>query len=254
MRKEFLFMKLENKVVFVTGGSDGMGKATVLEAAREGAKVSFIGRNPEKCEKVLDLLKAEGLTGIYFTADVEKEDELKAAIRKTTEALGPIDVLINNVGYDLQALVHEVSSDKWDKCININLKAPFIAAREVLPSMMEHRTGVIINISSTAGTNPQKDTPVYSAAKAGLIMPTKAEAMAYGEYGIRINSVAPGLTETAMLAQVSEEYKAALSQMIPLKKPGQPIDIAKAVIFLASDDASYVTGQIWGVDGGLPLM
>lgn len=95
---------------------------------------------------------------------------------------------------------------------------------------------------------------MYSAAKAGLIMLTKTEAMAYGEYGIRINSVAPGLTETAMLAQVSEEYKAALSQMIPLRRPGQPIDIAKAVIFLASDDARYVTGQIWGVDGGLPLM
>ena len=247
-------MKLKNKVFFITGGSDGMGKATVMEAAREGAKVAFIGRNPDKCEKVLDALKAEGLTAVFYKADVEKEEELKAAIAKATEELGPIDVLVNNVGYDLQLLVHEVKTEQWDKCMNINLKAPFLAAREVLPSMMKRRTGVIINISSTAGTNPQKDTPVYSAAKAGLIMLTKAEAMAYGEYGIRVNSVAPGLTETAMLAQVSEEYKAALSQMIPLKRPGQPIDIAKAVIFLASDDANYVTGQIWGVDGGLPLL
>ena len=246
--------KLEGKVFFITGGSDGMGRATVMEAAKEGAKVAFVGRNEGKLQKVADELKAAGLSGIYFTADVEKEDELVSAIEKTVQELGPIDVLVNNVGYDLQVLIHEVTSAQWDKCMNINLKAPFIAARTVLPSMMERKTGVIINISSTAGTNPQKDTPVYSAAKAGLIMLTKAEAMAYGEYGIRINSVAPGLTETAMLAQVSEEYKAALSQMIPLKKPGQPIDIAKAVIFLASDDAQYVTGQIWGVDGGLPLM
>ena len=108
-------MKLENRVVFVTGGSDGMGKATVLEAAREGAKVCFIGRNPAKCEQVLELLKAEGLTAIYFKADVEKEDELKCAIQNAVEALGPIDVLVNNVGYDLQALVHAVPSDKWDK-------------------------------------------------------------------------------------------------------------------------------------------
>lgn len=247
-------MKLENKVFFITGGSDGMGKATVLEAAREGAKVAFVGRNPDKCEKVLDALKEEGLSAIYFKCDVEKPDEIKAAIANTVEALGPIDVLVNNVGYDLQLLIHEVEIEQWDKCLNINLKAPYLAAKEVLPSMMERRSGVIINISSTAGTNPQKDTPVYSAAKAGVIMLTKAMAMAYGEYGIRINSVSPGLTETAMLAQVSEEYKAALSAMIPLQRPGQPIDIAKAVIFLATDDANYITGQIWGVDGGLPLL
>ena len=243
-------MKLKDKVFFITGGGNGMGRATAIEAAKEGAIVAFAELSEKNATETTEILQGMNAEATSYIVDVTDESALIKAVQDAEEKYGKIDVLVNNVGFDLPKLVHEA----FDKCVNINMKSAYITSKCVLPAMIERNDGVIINISSTAGTNPQKETPIYSAAKAGIMMLTKAMALAYGEYNIRVNSVSPGLTKTTLLAQVSDEYIAALEAVIPLHRMGMPEDIAKAVIYLASDDAKYVTGQIWGVDGGLPLI
>lgn len=244
-------MKLENKVVFITGGGNGMGRATVLEAVKEGAKVAFAELKEDWAKETVELAKELGGNVLYYIVDVTDSEALVNAINDTAAKLGKIDVLVNNVGYDLKALIHEVTEEQWYKCLDINLKAPYIASKTVLPAMMEDKNGVIINISSAAGRKPSVETPVYCAAKAGLNMLTQDMALAYGRFGIRVNAICPGLTRTTMLSQVGEEYVNALKAIIPLGRMGEADEIAKAVVFLASDDAAYVTGEIWGVTGGI---
>lgn len=165
-------------------------------------------------------------------------------------------LILEIVCCDAAGLLHEVTSEAWDSCLDINMKAAYVTSKCVLPSMMERRDGVIINIASVAGTNPQKEMPVYCAAKAGLIMMTKTMALGYAEHNIRINCICPGVIRTAMMenSPVSEEFMNALVSGIPMRKIGASEDIAKTAIFLASGDASYVTGQAWCVDGGLQLV
>lgn len=246
-------MKLKDKVVFITGGGDGMGRATAVLAAQEGAKVAIFELNDENQKEVVQTIKKSGNEAIGFTGNVTNEQEVRLAIEETAKAFGGIDVLINNVGINLEGLIHETETEDFDKVIKVNLYQDFFTSKYAIPYMLEKNKGAIINISSAAGIKTQKGTPLYSTAKAGVIMLTKALALQYALLGIRVNSVAPGLVRTAMNKVRSDEYIEMVAKAVPMQRTGQTEEIARATIWLASDEASYITGVTLPVDGGLSL-
>ena len=245
-------MKLENKVAYITGG-DGMGRQIALQYAKEGAKIGFITRSTGSAEETDRLLKEMGAEVVYTVGDVSDEEVLLASMKKTEDAFGPIDIVVNNVGMDIFKHFHELESSEWDKIFNINLKAAFLTSKYALQSMMERKTGVIINISSAAALHPSLEPHVYSVTKDALNMMTRIMAFDYAPYGIRVNSICPGLVFTKILKQVGEDYVNSIVETIPAKRIGQVQDIANMAVFLASEEASYVNGDVIAVDGGLSL-
>jgi 3-oxoacyl-[acyl-carrier protein] reductase len=243
--------KLDNKVIFITGGGDGMGRATAVEAAKNGALVVIFELKKENAETTKQIVEENGGKIIAFIGDVTKEEQLQHAIEGTVKTFGSIDILVNNVGYDLEGYIHEVSSEEWDKVMNINVKSIYYASKYAIPHMIKKGKGNIINISSAAGVRARADTPIYRTAKAAVIMLTKSMALAYADKGIRVNSISPGLTETNMLSNMSQEYIDKIEQGIPIKRIGKPEDIALSIMYLASDESAYVTGTNLLVTGGL---
>lgn len=246
-------LKLKGKVVFITGGGDGMGRATAILAAQEGAKVAVFELNDENQIEVVRTIRENGHQAIGFTGNVTSEDEIRTAIQETVEVFGGIDVLINNVGINLEGFIHETETEHFDRTMKINLYQDFYTSKYTIPYMLEKNKGAIINISAAAGIKTQRSTPVYSTAKAGVIMFTQAMALQYAPYGIRVNTVSPGLVRTAMNKERSDEYIASVASAIPMQRSGQMEEIARATVWLASDDASYITGVTLPVDGGLAL-
>ncbi|WP_290763084.1 3-oxoacyl-[acyl-carrier-protein] reductase [Fibrobacter sp. UBA4297] len=234
----------------VTGASRGIGLAIARELAARGSDVVLISRGgcPEQAEAIA---KEFGVKTFTFACDVSNSDSVKDAFKQAIDALGGVDCLVNNAGITRDGLVLRMKDEDFDNVIATDLRSTFLCTRAVLRTMMGARKGSIVNIASLNGIRTQAGQANYAAAKAGVIGMTKSNSMEFGSRGITVNAVAPGFIDTNMTAAMSEETRAKYAAQIPLGRLGQPEDVAKAVAFLASDDAKYITGQVIGVDGGL---
>ena len=234
----------------VTGASRGIGLAIARELAARGSDVVLISRGgcPEQAEAIA---KEFGVKTFTFACDVSNSESVKEAFKQAIDALGGVDCLVNNAGITRDGLVLRMKDEDFDNVIATDLRSTFLCTRAVLRTMMGARKGSIVNIASLNGIRTQAGQANYAAAKAGVIGMTKSNSMEFGSRGITVNAVAPGFIDTDMTAAMSEETRTKYAAQIPLGRLGQPEDVAKAVAFLASDDAKYITGQVIGVDGGL---
>jgi 3-oxoacyl-[acyl-carrier protein] reductase len=241
---------LTGRVAFVTGGTRGIGRAIATTLRRAGAKVAITGRDAERTRAAASEL-GDGVAG--FGCEMTDASQVEAAISSAEAALGPIDVLVNNAGLTRDQIVLRMSEADWDTVLDANLKGAFIAIRAVLKGMMKRKAGRIINVTSIVGLIGNKGQANYAASKAGLIGLTKSVAREYASRNILVNCVAPGLVETDMTDALPVEARGSLLQQIALGRLGRPEEIAGAVLFLASDLAGYVTGQVLVVDGGMVI-
>ncbi|HEX3233817.1 MAG TPA: 3-oxoacyl-[acyl-carrier-protein] reductase [Gemmatimonadales bacterium] len=241
---------LTGRSAFVTGSTRGIGLAIARALHGAGAKVAIVGRDQDRAVSVA----AEfGERTVGVGCDVAHADQVERAIAAAEAALGPIDILVNNAGLTRDNIVLRLSEADWDAVLDANLKGAFHTTRAVLKGMMKRRAGRIVNITSIVGLTGNKGQANYAASKAGLIGFTKSIAKEYAGRGILANCVAPGFIETDMTAALPEEARATLLQAIELGRLGRPEDVAGAVLFLASDLAGYVTGQVLVVDGGMVI-
>lgn len=246
--------KLEGKVAVVTGASRGIGRAIALKLAEEGAKVvvNYSG-SQAKAEEVVAMIQENGGEAITVQASVSKTEEVTALMDAAVKTYGSLDILVNNAGITRDNLIMRMKEDEWDDVLNTNLKGVFLCTKAVTRQMMKQRAGRIINISSIVGVAGNAGQANYVAAKAGVIGLTKTTAKELASRNILVNAIAPGFIETEMTEQLPEDIKQGMLTQIPLAKLGQPEDIAKAVAFLASDDANYMTGQTLHIDGGMVM-
>ncbi len=246
-------MKLEGRVALVTGASQGIGHACALALAREGASVAVAARNRQKLDELVAEIAAAGAKAAAFVVvmDVSDEEQVKAGIKSALAQFGKIDILVNNAGITRDQLVMRMKRGDWDAVLNTNLTSAYLCIQQVIGSMLKQRWGRIINITSVFGQMGQAGQANYAASKAGLIGLTMAMAREVASRNITCNAVAPGFIETSMTAALSEEFKQNAVKSIPLGRVGSPEDVASAVCFLASDDASYITGHVLNVNGGL---
>ena len=244
---------LKDKVVLITGASRGIGKAIALEFAKHNAKV-IINYNDsfEEAERTLQEVRKDCPNAISIKADVSKSQEVKEMFEVIKQNFGRIDILINNAGILKDNLIVNTSEDEWDNVINSNLKGMFNCLKEAAKLMML-KGGKIINITSVVGVYGNPGQAAYSTSKAGIIGLTKTAAKELGEVGITVNAIAPGITETGMISILKKEQREKLIEQTVLKRIGQPEEIAKVALFLASDWASYVNGQVICVDGGMMM-
>jgi 3-oxoacyl-[acyl-carrier protein] reductase len=241
---------LSGKVAFVTGSTRGIGHAVASALYAAGAKVAIVGRDADRARFVADAL---GARAAGVACDVADGTQVEAAIAAAEQALGPIDILVNNAGLTRDNILLRLSEADWDTVLDANLKGAFFTTRSVIKGMMKRRSGRIVNISSIVGLTGNKGQANYAASKAGLIGFTKSVAKEYASRGILVNAIAPGFIETDMTAALPEEGRKALLEGIALGRLGRPEDVAGAVVFLASDLAAYVTGQVLVVDGGMVI-
>jgi 2-hydroxycyclohexanecarboxyl-CoA dehydrogenase len=248
-------MRLEGKIALVTGGASGIGAATARRLAAEGARVAVGDVNDEGARAV-----AAELDGLACTLDVTSPESAADAARAVTSELGEIDVLVNNAGTDLFEFFVNTDPGLWDFVLGVNLRGVLAVTHAVLPGMQERRSGAIVNVASEAGRVGSQGSAVYSAAKGGVIGFTKAIAREAARYRVRVNAVAPGPIETPLLnaapkilGERGERLKRAMVNTTALGRSGEPEEVAAAIAFLASEDASYITGQTLGVSGGLSM-
>jgi len=245
-----LTIDLTGKTAFVTGSTRGIGFAIAHALHKAGAKVAIVGRDRAKAEAVATQL-GKGAAG--FACDVAVGSQVEAAIAETEKTLGPIDILVNNAGLTRDNLILRMSEEEWDAVLAANLKGAYFTIKAVTKGMMKRRSGRIINITSVVGITGNKGQANYAASKAGLIGLTKSVAREYASRNVLVNAVAPGFIETDMTSALPDEAKAAMLGGVSLGRPGRPEDIAGAVLFLASDLAGYITGQVLAVDGGMTV-
>jgi len=249
-------MRLLNKVALITGGTSGIGEATALLFANEGAKVTITGRNEERGSEVTDLILKGGGQAIFIQTDVSKADDCRRAVDETVRAFGRLDILFNNAGVFFAHTALDCSEEEWDLQVDVNLKGTFLMSKFALPGMIAQGSGVIINNSSGWGIVGGDAAVAYCASKGGVVMLTKAMAIDHGRQGIRVNCICPGDVDTPMLPEDArlrglnwDKYLAGCANR-PMGRIGTPDEIAKAALFLASDDSSFMTGAALVVDGG----
>ena len=241
---------LKNKIAIVTGASQGIGKIIAFELAKSGAHVVCISRNKKAIESTVDEITKNNGKASSFPCDVSDSDDFMKIILEIIEKNDKIDILVNNAGITRDSILVRMSNEDWDDVINTNLKGAFSCTKAVMRYMMKNKFGRIINITSIVGLTGNAGQANYAASKAGLIGMTKSIAKEVASRGITANCIAPGWIETSMTDILNEEVKNKLLSQIPAGKIGSPDDIANTVIFLASDEAGYITGQTITVDGG----
>jgi 3-oxoacyl-[acyl-carrier protein] reductase len=242
--------RLEDKTAIITGAAAGIGESTAKLFAREGARLALCDVATESLEKVVAAITEEGGEAVAIKCNVASEEEVKAMVQETLSAFGKIDILINNAGVTRDGFAMRMSQENWDLVMDINLKGTFLCAKYALTKMK--RGGKVINTASIAALGNVGQAN-YSASKMGVVGLTKTLALEYARKNICVNAVAPGAVETPMLAEVPEKMREAMIAKIPLGQPLPPIEIAKAHLFLASDDANFITGQTLFVDGGMSV-
>jgi len=242
---------LEGHIALVTGASQGIGRACALELARAGAAVALAARSESKMAEVVNEITTASGKAAAFRIDVANEDEIKAGVKAAMAHFGKIDILVNNAGITRDQLVMRMKRTDWDDVLATNLSGAYLCIQAVIGGMMRQRWGRIINIASINGQIGQAGQANYAASKAGLIGLTMAVAREVGSRNITVNAVAPGYIETAMTSELPAELKETMMKMVPLGRAGTDADVARAVRFLASDDASYITGHVLNVNGGM---
>lgn len=242
---------LAGKVAVVTGGASGIGKACALAMASEGAHVAVFDCAAEAARNFVAELTSGGFSAVFYAADVANEDDVRAAVSGVEARFGPIEILVNNAGIAMRHPVDEQDGEGWRRCLDVNLYSVFLCSKHAIPHMRE-RGGSVIHISSVTGITGVRNRAAYSASKGALVALTRNMAMDYARFRIRVNCVCPGFTRTplagALLSDPEREQR--LIAMHPLNRLGEPEDIAHAVVFLASDRASWITGHALAVDGG----
>jgi 3-oxoacyl-[acyl-carrier protein] reductase len=242
---------MANRIAFITGASRGIGRACAIALSAAGAKVVLAARRLDKLEEVAAEVRAAGGEAFVVPIDLASQDSIKAAFSKASKEFGRIDILINNAGLTRDGLALRMKRDDWDAVIQTNLSGSFFCIQQVLPAMVRERWGRIVNITSVVGESGNAGQANYAASKAGLIGLTKSLAQELASRSITVNAVAPGFVETDMTATLSAELKLKITESVPLKRIGRPDDIAAAVKFLSSDEASYITGHVLDVNGGM---
>lgn len=248
-------MKLDGKVALITGGTEGMGFATAKLFLDEGARVVITGRSAEKGARALKCLKRSGRVA-FVRGDVSRPRDAKRMVDETVSKFGRIDILFNNAGIYLEKKTEETSEDEWDRVIDVNLKGTFLVTKAAIPFMIKQGGGSIVNNSSDAGLIGNRSCPAYCASKGGITVMTKALALDLARHNIRVNCVNPAIIDTPMLnkeirrAKNRKKYIEECKHVQALERIGRPEEIAHAVLFLASDEASFVTGAALSVDGG----
>ncbi len=245
---------LQGKNALVTGSSRGIGRAIALKLGKLGANVAInYAGNEAKAQEVIDELEALGVKAIKIQADVSQEKEVKRMVKETIDAFGSLEILVNNAGITRDNLLMRMKEADFQEVIDTNLKGAFLCTKAVSRQMMRQRYGRIINVASIVGVSGNPGQANYVAAKAGVIGLTKSNAQELASRNILVNAVAPGFISTDMTEELTDEQKEAIFERIPLKKLGEPEDVANVVAFLASDEAKYITGQTIHVDGGMVM-
>ena len=242
---------LTGRIALVTGASQGIGRGIALRLAREGAHVALAARNLDKLNEVAAEIAAAGGTAHAFTLDMADEASIKACAKAVIDHFGKVEILVNNAGITRDILALRMKRHDWDDVITTNLTGAFLMTQACMQSLLKNRWGRVINITSVVGETGQAGQANYAASKAGLIGLTKSLARELASRTITVNAIAPGYIETAMTAVLTDEQKSAMTTHIPLARAGTDADIAGAVAFLASEDASYITGHTLDVNGGM---
>jgi 2-hydroxycyclohexanecarboxyl-CoA dehydrogenase len=254
-----MMQRFQDNTVVVTGGGGGIGGATCRRFAAEGARVAVFDLNLDAAEKVAAAIRAEGGRAQAFRCDITDRASVDAAVVEAEKSLGPIDVLVNNAGWDVFKPFTKTEPAQWDKLIAINLTGALHMHHAVLPGMAQRKKGRIVNISSDAARVGSSGEAVYAACKGGLVSFTKTIAREHARHGITANVVCPGVTDTPLFAEYKagagnpEKLVEAFTRSIPLGRIGQPDDLPGAILFFASDDAAFITGQVLSVSGGLTM-
>ena len=244
---------LQNKIAIVTGAGQGIGQAIAVRLAQEGAEVIVSDINLQGVEQTASQIRQMDRKSLALKVDVANFEDVQAMVQKSIEEFGRADILVNNAGVTKDNLLVRMTQQQWDWVISVNLKGTFNCTKAVAPHMMRNRYGRIINIASVIGLVGNAGQANYAASKAGIIGLTKSAAKELASRGITVNAVAPGYIQTEMTERVPEQAKETFLKTIPLRRPGLPQDVAGVIVFLASDDASYITGQVINIDGGMVM-
>ncbi|MBI4697529.1 MAG: 3-oxoacyl-[acyl-carrier-protein] reductase [Nitrospirae bacterium] len=244
-------MRLKEKNVLITGAAQGIGRAIAIGMAKEGANIAVADLNIDRSESVAQEIRSLGVKSIALRLDVSAQKEVLSAFETFTKELGRLDVLVNNAGITKDTLLLRMKDEDWDAVINVNLKGTFLCSKEAVKLMVKQQYGKIISISSVVAFTGNPGQINYSASKAGIVGLTKTIAKEYATRGIRANAVAPGFIRTVMTEAISEKIREEMKRSIPLGVFGEPEDVAHAVIFLASKEADYITGQVLHINGGM---
>lgn len=245
-------MEFSGKTVIVTGSTRGIGRAIAERFAELGANVMLCGTT-DRVHEVVNELKSKGFNAAGFVGDLAKPGNAQALVDQTVDVFGSLDILINNAGITRDKLLIKMEEEDWDAVMNINLKSAFLLTKAAVKIMMKKKKGTIINISSVVGLMGNSSQANYAASKAGMIGFTKSVAKEYARRGITCNAIAPGFIETEMTGSLPEEVKEYYLKNIPLGRPGTTSEVADLAVFLASDRAQYITGQVINIDGGLHM-